>query len=164
MWSILIVAHISMWSILIVFQRSSSIPTIFQQSSVAIILHLSKSWQCIARNCFLVLIIFYVCIVCPFNMIHKVQNKNVLKILTLHKHPLQAQVSLSFENQRRPNNQIKSISCFCVPNIFKPNEWAVNHWQVNSSPADIYSPKNLNVLLNTAIVQADPWYYARSTK
>ena len=55
-------------------------------------------------------------------MVQKVQNKNVLKILMSHKHPLQAQVPLSFESQRRPNNQIKSISCFCVPNIFKSNE------------------------------------------
>ena len=55
-------------------------------------------------------------------MVHYVQNKIVLKILTSHKHTLQAQVSLSFENQRGPNNQIKSISCFCVPNIFNSNE------------------------------------------
>ena len=73
-----------------------------------------------------------------------VQNKNVIEILMSQKHPLQVPVSLSFENQ------IKSISCFCTPNIFKSNEWAINHWQVNSSPGwylpgDIYSPKNLDV-------------------
>ena len=32
-----------------------------------------------------------------------------------HKYPLQAQVSLSFENQRRPNNQMKTVSCFGAP-------------------------------------------------
>ena len=86
-----------------------------------------------------------------------VQNKNVIEILTSHKRPLEAQVSLSFENQRRLNNQIKSISCFCTPNIFKSNEWTINHWQVNSSPgwyfpADIYILQRISmfVLLNTA--------------
>ena len=34
---------------------------------------------------------------------------------TSHKHPLQAQVSLSFENQWRPNDQIKTISSFGAP-------------------------------------------------
>ena len=57
-------------------------------------------------------------------MVHEVQNKSVPKILTPHKHPLQAQVSPSFENQKRPNNQIKSISCFCLPNILNK---IVNH-------------------------------------
>ena len=73
-----------------------------------------------------------------------VENENVMEILTSYKHPLQAQESLSFENQ------IKNISCFCTPTIFKSNEWVIYHWQVNSSlgwylPGDIYSPKNLDV-------------------
>ena len=44
-----------------------------------------------------------------------VKNENIGNIL-------QAQVSLSHETQRRPNNRIRSISCFYSPNIIKSNE------------------------------------------
>ena len=79
----------------------------------------------------------------------------MLYVFQIIENPLQVQVSLSFKNQGRPNNQIKSISCVCTLNIFKLN--VMNNKSMTSKlfsrlifarailQGDMYSPKNIDV-------------------